>query len=1491
MGAALQPATKREAEAAPAFRVSSPQDNAEREAAQAAQQVMRMAEADIKVDVKAGAKAVAQTRRARRAQAAQPFQTSQPVQTVQSAASVVQRLVAAAGSQAGATMSSDTAARIQAARSGGQALSASLRSFMQPRFGADFSTVRLHTGAESARLSATLGARAFTAGGHIHFGAGQYQPETTAGRELIAHELAHTLQQGAARRTHPAAVVLPAHAALPAVQRDIVELAEHLYRMRDGRVIELPDDMTRAQAAQLEADAAVAQKKLGRRPPPQPVPVVHKPADKAPGKPAKAVNAEARPTRRGGAGGPTGPRSAGVRAGLKAVGGKVALYLVAKATPVLARGVAALSRLSRNTQTHDNAAKKLQQAEQAVVVPQSEGQSRGNGAQVSAVGARPAPPIDPAVARGELQASLADNVPRNIEDVDNFKRDMKAQHIGADVLKVVQGDKNAVVKTFAEMERTPPAVPPDQPAVPLPAPEVAPATAPLNLGAGAVAPLLPEHLDTRSYTNEADARLKEEGVTQEQLDMVDSGDLASAHQEKKGLTAAAKSEPLAVQQLARQQSTQVAQTLQAEEKKERNALAGKRSAGLGAAALKQKGAKSALEKKRDEVAARINGIFKTAQDLVKGRLALLETQAMQRFDSGNAAATKTFEDNVALELEAFKDDRYSGWFGWARKAKDWLLGMDELPGVKAIFDRNRARFVRAVDQLVADISSENQRVIAECKATLAQARQDIQTYVDGLGPSLKEIATKTAGEVGSQLDEMDGFIRKKEAELQQKLADKQQAAIKAIDDKIEKMKEAMAGALAKLGKLLLWAAKKFFTWALGKFGYSMSDIESIISRGAAVLKAIFTQPIQFVKNLMRAAILGFQNFGKNFLTHLQDAVFEWLTGSLQGLVLPKTWDAKGIVGLALQMIGISYQNLRRVMVEVMGEKPVLALETGFALVKTLVTEGPMAAWEQLKDMAAEMRDAFVGAVKDFIKWKIVEEAIKWVVSLFIPGAGIVKAIIGIYDTVVFFIQKAKQIAQMVGNFLGSIGEIAAGNIGAAAAAMENGLARGLSLVISFLAALLRLNGITAKIREAIQKVRSKVDAALLKVVKWIAEKAKALIASAGGAVKSGVQAVVQWWKKKLKFKAGEENHELSFKGEGEQADLLVASNPTLVSAFVAERRKSVKTSTGKKAIVTIDSLLAATRKEMRKKKPDSKLIDKNFDAIGAALVPVMAEHDAVAGPPRYVFAATNKSDFGTRARVYNLAKIGPEDPPTAEGNAVWDVLRKRLFRAGAKSYYYVRGHLLNGTYGGPGKDWKNLTPITQTANNRSIASMLSAFEAPVRDAVKNQGTADIDVGATYAAPKRTVTAAALRKKPALLPARPAAEVAAIADLIEAEARLPDTIVAKATVHHAGDKTLKTFEVVTQNVIDTEIEHYHHADHPPVSGAARRREVNLNTASLADLETLTGVNGPTAKRIAKQRPAGGWRDRDDFIARYDTDPAVSKALWHAMSSTAGAKLLF
>jgi hypothetical protein len=77
----------------------------------------------------------------------------------------------------------------------GEPLSESTRAFMEPRFGHDFSGVRVHTDARAAESAEAVNAHAFTVGQDVVFAPGQYQPSTDAGNALIAHELSHVLQQ------------------------------------------------------------------------------------------------------------------------------------------------------------------------------------------------------------------------------------------------------------------------------------------------------------------------------------------------------------------------------------------------------------------------------------------------------------------------------------------------------------------------------------------------------------------------------------------------------------------------------------------------------------------------------------------------------------------------------------------------------------------------------------------------------------------------------------------------------------------------------------------------------------------------------------------------------------------------------------------------------------------------------------------------------------------------------------------------------------------------------------------------------------------------------------------------------------------------------------------------------------------------------------------------------------------------------------------------
>ncbi len=89
----------------------------------------------------------------------------------------------------------DLEASIQQARGSGQALSKSVRQPMEQAFGADFSGVKIHTDPQSDQLNQSIQAKAFTTGQDIFFREGEYNPSSSSGQELIAHELTHVIQQ------------------------------------------------------------------------------------------------------------------------------------------------------------------------------------------------------------------------------------------------------------------------------------------------------------------------------------------------------------------------------------------------------------------------------------------------------------------------------------------------------------------------------------------------------------------------------------------------------------------------------------------------------------------------------------------------------------------------------------------------------------------------------------------------------------------------------------------------------------------------------------------------------------------------------------------------------------------------------------------------------------------------------------------------------------------------------------------------------------------------------------------------------------------------------------------------------------------------------------------------------------------------------------------------------------------------------------------------
>lgn len=307
-------------------------------------------------------------------------------------------------------------------------------------------------------------------------------------------------------------------------------------------------------------------------------------------------------------------------------------------------------------------------------------------------------------------------------------------------------------------------------------------------------------------------------------------------------------------------------------------------------------------------------------------------------------------------------------------------------------------------------------------------------------------------------------------------------------------------AFVKIGKVFGNFIGDFISWGLKAVWNLLEIIFDVISPGAlgyikktgAALKSILKNPLPFVGNLVKAAKLGFQNFASNFGTHLKAGLIDWLTGSLPGIYIPKGFSLVEIAKFVFSVLGLTWQNIRQKLVKATSETIVKAMETGFDIVKTLVTGGPTAAWEKIKDQLSNLKDMVITGITDFVVDMVVKKAVPKLIAMFIPGAGFISAILSIYDTVMVFVNKIKTIIQVVTGFIDSIVAIASGAIGAAAGKVEGILARLLSLAINFLAGFAGLGKVADKVMGIIQKVRAPIDKALDWLIGWIVTAGKRL---------------------------------------------------------------------------------------------------------------------------------------------------------------------------------------------------------------------------------------------------------------------------------------------------------------------------------------------------------------------------------------------------------------
>jgi hypothetical protein len=284
-------------------------------------------------------------------------------------------------------------------------------------------------------------------------------------------------------------------------------------------------------------------------------------------------------------------------------------------------------------------------------------------------------------------------------------------------------------------------------------------------------------------------------------------------------------------------------------------------------------------------------------------------------------------------------------------------------------------------------------------------------------------------------------------------------------------------------------AKFLFEQALSKAGVDPKRVMSLINRAGGAVGSIISNPGRFATTLVNAVRQGFGKFQGNIGTHLQAGFSGWLLGTT-GVTVPKDFSPPSVLSLVLQVLKITSATIQQRLARQIGDKNAARMEQAWGVIGSAMSKGPGGLWTMLKEYLGDLKTVVIDGIKEWVIGSVVKAAVGKIASMFSPATGMIAAIKTIYDVATFLIERAGQLKQLFQAVGDSASALAQGNTQQAASKIEQTLARAIPVAIGFLASLVGLRNVAAKVKEIIGRVRDRIQGAIDKMIAKVLSKFK-----------------------------------------------------------------------------------------------------------------------------------------------------------------------------------------------------------------------------------------------------------------------------------------------------------------------------------------------------------------------------------------------------------------
>lgn len=385
-----------------------------------------------------------------------------------------------------------------------------------------------------------------------------------------------------------------------------------------------------------------------------------------------------------------------------------------------------------------------------------------------------------------------------------------------------------------------------------------------------------------------------------------------------------------------------------------------------------------------------------------------------------------------------------------------------------------------------------------------------------------------------------------------------------VRERVHELREAAKGLVGRIAgaidEFMQDPARFIINGLLRVLGIPPANFWALVDQLGNVIDGIAADPMGFANNLMAGVGQGFQHYFDNFPVHIGQSLFAWLFSKMgqAGVAMPLDFSIPSIVSLVLDVMGINWQRVRMLLARHIGGQNVAHVDQAYDIIGTFVARGPLGLVELLREQLdpASIVDMIRETAIRYLMESIITRVAARILMLLNPAGAILQAIEAIYRVLTWIYENAARIFTLIEAVVNGAAQVLAGNVGGMAAVVEHALVGLMVPVIDFLADYLGLGGIPEAIRDLVLGLQARIERILDRVIAFIAEKARALLARMGVGGQPGQQDKQD--KQDKPGGDGELGKEVRFQADGEGHRLWVAKQPGGATLMVASTPMSVE---------------------------------------------------------------------------------------------------------------------------------------------------------------------------------------------------------------------------------------------------------------------------------------------------------------------------------------------